>query len=108
MKVKLLSRVQLLGTPWTAAYQAPPPMGFSRQEYWSQVPLPSQIVILGGVYYSGSALLGGLCKMSSHVEPWWVPRVRTPGGWQEWVERLLEACTLQAGSLESVLGCDWW
>ena len=41
MKVKLLSRVQLLGTPWTAAYQAPPSMGFSRQEYWSGVPLPS-------------------------------------------------------------------
>ena len=39
--VKLLSRVQLLVTPWTAAYQAPPSMGFSRQEYWSGVPLPS-------------------------------------------------------------------
>ena len=41
VKVKLLSRVRLLATPWTAAYQAPPPMGFSRQEYWSGVPLPS-------------------------------------------------------------------
>ena len=41
MKVKLLSCVQLLATPWTAAYQAPPSMGFSRQEYWSGVPLPS-------------------------------------------------------------------
>ena len=41
MKVKSPSRVQLLATPWTAAYQAPPPMGFSRQEYWSGVPLPS-------------------------------------------------------------------
>ena len=41
MKVKSLSRVQLLATPWTAAYQAPPSMGFSRQEYWSGVPLPS-------------------------------------------------------------------
>ena len=38
---KLLSRVQLLVTPWTAAHQAPPSMGFSRQEYWSGVPLPS-------------------------------------------------------------------
>jgi len=35
VKVKSLSRVQLLATPWTAAFQAPPPMGFSRQEYWS-------------------------------------------------------------------------
>ena len=41
VKVKSLSRVWLLATPWTAAYQAPPPMGFSRQEYWSGVPLPS-------------------------------------------------------------------
>ena len=41
VKVKLLSRVQLLVTPWTAAYQAPPSMGFSRQQYWSGVPLPS-------------------------------------------------------------------
>ena len=41
MKVKLLSRVRLPVTPWTAAYQAPPSMGLSRQEYWSGVPLPS-------------------------------------------------------------------
>ena len=34
VKVKSLSRVRLLATPWTAAYQAPPSMGFSRQEYW--------------------------------------------------------------------------
>ena len=40
MKVKSLSRDQLLATPWTTAYQAPPSMGFSRQEYWSGVPLP--------------------------------------------------------------------
>ena len=40
-KVKSLSRVWLFTTPWTAAYQAPPSMGFSRQEYWSGVPLPS-------------------------------------------------------------------
>ena len=45
MKVKSLSRVQLLATPWTAAYQAPLSMGFSRQEYWSGVPLPSPVVI---------------------------------------------------------------
>ena len=39
--VKSLSRVRLLATPWTAAHQAPPSMGLSRQEYWSGVPLPS-------------------------------------------------------------------
>ena len=43
VKVKPLSRVQLLVTPWTAARQAPPPMGFSRQEDWSGVPSPSPI-----------------------------------------------------------------
>ena len=43
VKVKSLSRVWLLATPWTAAYQAPPSMGISRQEYWSGVPLPSPI-----------------------------------------------------------------
>ena len=37
--MKPLSRVRLLATPWTVAYQAPPSMGFSRQEYWSGVPL---------------------------------------------------------------------
>ena len=40
VKGKLLSCVQLLATPWAAAYQDPLPMGFSRQEYWSGVPLP--------------------------------------------------------------------
>ena len=41
VKVKLLSHVQLLATPWTVAYQAPPSMGFSRQEYWSGLPFSS-------------------------------------------------------------------
>ena len=43
VKMKSLSRVRLLATAWTAAYQAPPSMGFSRQEYWSGVPLPSPL-----------------------------------------------------------------
>ena len=41
VKVKMLSRVQLLAIPWTAAHKAPPSVGFSKQEYWSGVPLPS-------------------------------------------------------------------
>ena len=41
MKVNLFSHVRLLATPRTTAYQAPLPMGFSRREYWSGVPLPS-------------------------------------------------------------------
>ena len=43
VKVNLLSRVRLLVTPWTATYQAPPSMGFSRREYWSGLPLPSPV-----------------------------------------------------------------
>ena len=46
VKGKSLSRVRLLATPWTAAHQAPLSMGFSRQEYWSEVPLPSPKVYL--------------------------------------------------------------
>ena len=43
VKVKSLGRVWLFATPWTAAYQALPSMGYSRQEYWSGVPLPSPV-----------------------------------------------------------------
>ena len=51
VKVKLLSRVWLLVTTWTAAYRAPPSMGFSRQEYWSGVPLPSpSLCIIGSIF----------------------------------------------------------
>ena len=48
MKVKSEreSRVRLFATPWTAAYQAPPSMGFARQEYWSGVPSPSPCMFL--------------------------------------------------------------
>ena len=49
VKVKSLSRVLLFVTPWTVVHQAPPSMGFSRQEYWSRVPLPSP----GGLPHPG-------------------------------------------------------
>ena len=49
VKVKSLSHVQLFGTSWTIAYQAPWSMGFSRQEYWSGLPFPS----LGDLHNSG-------------------------------------------------------
>ena len=51
-KVKSLSCAQLLATPWIAAYQAPLSMGFSRQEYWSGLPLPSPNSILTPPYFS--------------------------------------------------------
>ena len=41
VKVKLFSHVRLFATPWTVAHEAPPFMGFSRQEYWSGLPFPS-------------------------------------------------------------------
>ena len=56
-KVKSISRVWLLATPWTAAYQAPPSMGFSRQEYWSGVPLPSPFSFLEDAKYFKKPLL---------------------------------------------------
>ena len=59
--MKLLSRVQFLGTPWTLAYQAPPSMEFSRQEYWSGLPFPSPGDLpdpgIEPGYYSGERLL---------------------------------------------------
>ena len=57
VKVKLLSRVGCLATPWTAAYQAPPSMGFSRQENWSGVPLPSLLMVLGIAFFWNSQKL---------------------------------------------------
>ena len=57
MKVKSLSHIRLLATPWIAAYQAPPSMGFCRQEYWSGVPLPSP----------------KLNKQGDNIQPWHTP-----------------------------------
>ena len=54
VKVKSLSRVRLLATPWTAAHQAPPSMGFSRQEYWSGLPFPSPIKLPRNCLFSRS------------------------------------------------------
>ena len=58
VKVKSLSRVQPSATPWTAAFQAPPSMGFSRQEYWNGVPLPSAYK---------------LNKQGDNMQPWHTP-----------------------------------
>ena len=62
-KMRLLlshfSRVRLFATPWTAAYQAPPSMGFSRQKYWSGVPLPSLIL---GCNLKNDRMISARCK----------------------------------------------
>ena len=88
MKVKSPSRVRLLATPWTAAYQAPPSMGFSRQEYWSGVSLPSPKLLS----YSAGAL-----------------RYRA---WaQSWSSAALAARSEEPGRLQSMgslrVGHDW-
>ena len=70
VKVKSLSCVQLLATPWTAAYQAPPSMGFSRQEYWSGLPLPSPLA-------------------TELILIWWVEEGDISGSistWSQWVK----------------------
>ena len=51
VKVNLLSCIWLFKTPWSAAYQAPPSMGFSRQEYWSGLPLPSPYQTIEYIYF---------------------------------------------------------
>ena len=63
MKAKSLSRVQRLATPLTAAYQAPPSMGFSRQEYWSGVPL-SSLIFLEHKYKNSQHNVGKLKTIS--------------------------------------------
>ena len=69
VKVKMLSCVQLFATAWTAAYQAPPSMGFSRQEYWSGVPLPSRVTVLQSlIIYWTIHLIS--CFKSSHHFRW--------------------------------------
>ena len=58
MKMKSLSRVRLFATPWTAAHQAPPSMGFSRQKYWSGMPFPSL-----------QELVLKICKLNKTIYP---------------------------------------
>ena len=74
MKVKSESKVAqsylILATPWTAAYQAPLPMGFSRQEYWSGVPLPSPMTNLDNILKSRDITLPTkLCLVKAMVFP---------------------------------------
>ena len=70
VKVKSLSSVLLLATPWTAAYQAPLSMGFSRQEYWSGLPLPSPVyrLLCSNIQISSSvykAVFAGVNQVSA-------------------------------------------
>ena len=73
VKVKLLSSVQLLVTRWTVAYQAPPSTGFSRQEYWSGLPLPSPVELHKKRIYSLLIEMDKYVHMFVYISTmWWV------------------------------------
>ena len=67
VKVKSLSRARLFSTPWTAADQAPPSMGFSRQEYWSGLPLPSPQRKNSSPYFCYGP---GICQLAGFISCW--------------------------------------
>ena len=96
VKVKSLSHVWLFTTPWTAVYQAPPSMGFSRQECWSGVPLPSPLshysflnTMLGKVtilpalslWRWDSSISWTVLGPKGSVLSWWVERMLRASGW---------------------------
>ena len=81
VKVKMLSHILLLVTPWIAAYQAPPFMGFSRQEYWSVLPLPSPLMTSSGFGVPRNKLL-----ISSQTEKAMAPHSSTLAWKIPWTE----------------------
>ena len=88
VKVKSLSRVTLLVTPWTASHQAPPSMGFSRQEYWNGVRLPSPNV--SSVQCSHS-VVSTLCNPMNHSTPGLPVHHQLPEFTQTHVHRVSDA-----------------
>ena len=84
VKVKLLSCIRPSATPWTAAFQAPPSMGFSRQEYWSGVPLPIWYVIVYIDFYKPRCdpWVGKVPwrRTYSNILAWEIPWTEEPGG----------------------------
>ena len=68
VKVKLLGRVWLFAVPWTAAYQAPPSMGFSRQEYWSGLPLNLRLWLTKLPYQEFTLLIKSLQKVPKYED----------------------------------------
>ena len=77
VKVKSLSRVWILATPWAAAYQAPPSMGFSRQEYWGGVPLPCQLENIKSRRRRGWQRIGWLDGITDSMNMSWA----SSGSW---------------------------
>ena len=93
VKVKSLSHVRLFATPWTAAYQAPPSMGFSRQEYWSGVPLPSPS--------PWNSMKAGVCSDPSNISTDLMPRL-----WNtDWMNAIQSLWKKTLGELFYIIYC---
>ena len=101
MKVKSLSRVRLFMTPWSAAYQAPPSMGFSRQEHWSGVPLPSPDQGLGLCKSEILAHESEFCRAGSQERRRHVQWGRKKISWNfvKWTETHAELVAFETGSV---------
>ena len=94
VKVKSLSRVLLLATSWTSAYQAPLSMGFSRQEYWSALPLPSLMTNLNSILKSiDITLQTNVCLMEAMVF------LVVMYGWESWTIKKAERQRIYAFEL---------
>ena len=105
VKVKSLSRVRPSATPWTAAYQAPPSMGFSRQEYWSGVPLTSPLT---EILWCKLIILATWCEELTHLKrPWCWEGLGAGGegdrGWDGWMASLTRWTWVWVNS-----GSWWW
>ena len=111
VKVKLLSRVRLLATPWTAAFQAPPSMRLSRQEYWSRVPSPYPTINtrhLYFIYFQTFYLPAFLLSQLVHIRPWSWKRSKAggegdDGGWDGWMASPIQWTWVWVNS-----GRWWW
>ena len=102
VKVKSLSCARLLVTPWTAAYQAPSSMGFSRQEYWSGLPLPSPGDLPNpGIKPRSPAFQAGALTS----KPWGklFTKSSVPWGWRKWHFNCLFSCTKTFATNSSIL-----
>ena len=99
VKVKSLSHVRLFPTPWSAAYQAPPSMGFSRQEYWSGVPSPSPIL---GIYPYKTVIRKDTCipifiaALFTIVKKW--KQSKYPSAY-EWIKKMWYIYTMEYYSI---------